>query len=135
RLRLVDARRGVRLGRGEEGEHSAGELRREPEQLQGGDEPVAAKGGAEPGNAGVRVRPGVELGGEERQIGTRLLDPAIEEPRGAVRACASTPLGAHRAARAGSGVAEAGFARAGLAVWPDLDEERQPASRRKREAP
>jgi hypothetical protein len=70
----------LRLMLGEERQHAPRQAGIEPQGLQRGDDGIAAEGRGEPGDPGVGVRPGIQIGGQQRQIGTRLVDPLVEDP-------------------------------------------------------
>src|SRR5271154_1159244 len=60
------------------GQDSFGNLRRQPEELQSGDDSVAAEDGAEPGHPGVGVEPELRLDQKHTEIGSRAIEPIIE---------------------------------------------------------
>ena len=77
-LRVLRRIAGRRLRRRQEAEHAARQLRLEPEQLERGDDAVAAERRAEPGDARVRIRPGRRLGDHHLEIGERAVHPLVE---------------------------------------------------------
>ena len=83
RLRVLRHDRGGRLGLGEKGEHAARDVGRQPEQFERGQDAVAAKRCAEPGNAGIGICAGGRIGDEHPKIGQRSADPLIERRIGA----------------------------------------------------
>ena len=114
--RLVEdlARLGVALGidfrglvGGQIGQDAAGQGRVEPEAFQSGNDAVAAEGRAEPGDAGVGIRPGRRLRDHHVQVGPRPVHPVVEafvaaaEDEGASRRRAAGRLGFRPGRRAG----------------------------------
>ena len=67
-----------RLGRGQVREHAARQLRIDPQELQRGDDAVAAERRAEPGHAGVRIRAVRRGRGQHADVGGRATHPLIE---------------------------------------------------------
>ena len=66
------------LGRSEISKDAAGERRIDPEHLERGDDAVAPEGRAEPGDAGVGIRPVRRVGRHQRTSAERSVDPAVE---------------------------------------------------------
>ncbi len=107
------ARRAVAEGRdllglvgGQIGEHALGQGRLEPQDLPGGDDGVAAEGRGEPGDARIGIGPGLHAGGEQGEVGPRLLQPVVEQPPRALDLGPVPASGAHVPAGPGGGVAE-----------------------------
>ncbi len=79
------ARLGVALGRdlrrllgGQEAEHAARDVGRDPEALQRGEDPVAAERRAEPGDARVGIGAVGRLGDHHLEVGDRAGQPLVE---------------------------------------------------------
>ena len=66
-----------RLRRGQIGEHAPRQLRRRPQALERGDDPIAAKRRAEPRHAGIRIGTGGRVGHHHRQIGHAPANPVV----------------------------------------------------------
>ena len=98
RRRVVEGGSFVRLIFGQELQHAARNGGIEPEQLQCGDDAVASERGGEPGNPRVRIRPGGQLRGEQREIRARLFDPHLERPARTMERAAAPALAPHRPA-------------------------------------
>ena len=88
RLRVALGRGLGRLRGGQEAEHAAGDLGRDPEDLHRGEDPVASKRRAEPGHAGVGIGAVGRLGDHHLQIGDRAVQPLVEIVAGGVDAAA-----------------------------------------------
>ena len=89
-----------RLAHGQIGQDPFGQRRVEPQHLPGRDDAVASERRREPGRARVRVRARRQIGGQQGDVGARLVQPVVEP--GAARAAnggAAPPLGPHRQPR------------------------------------
>ena len=75
RLRIAERRCLRRLMLREESQHAARQAWIEPQHLQRRDHAVAAERRREPGNAGIGVGSGRELGGQQRDIGASARRP------------------------------------------------------------
>src|SRR5439155_4430380 len=118
---ILETRRLVRLMPCQKTQYSVSEPRIQPERLQRCDDGVTAKGRREPWDARIRVRSGSQLGRQQGEIGTRLVDPVIEKPRGAAQRRATATHGARVGTRIGGCRAEAFAAWTRLAVGTDLE--------------
>ena len=73
--------KGVELGRlthGEIGQHTLGQRRVQPQHLPGRDDPVAPERRREPRHSRIRIRPGRQVGGQQGDVGPRLVQPVVE---------------------------------------------------------
>ena len=78
RLRVLLRAHGIGLGRGEIGEHAAGDIGTDPKGLQSGNNSVAAEGRAEPWDACIRIVAVRRARREHSQVGRRPPHPLIE---------------------------------------------------------
>ena len=69
----------IGLVHGEVGEDAARKLRRDPQRLQGRDDPVAPEDRAEPRDPGVGVDAMPSARGEHRQVRRAAVNPFVEQ--------------------------------------------------------
>jgi hypothetical protein len=130
RRRVLEGRRLRRLMLGQIPQDPARQRRIEPEQLQRGDDRVAAEGGREPRDAGVGVRARRQLGREQGEIGAGPAEPLVEHAAGAPDRAAAAAHRPRRMARPGGRRAEAAPRGPFSGLEPDLEEEVGPATGR-----
>ena len=77
-LAVLEGRDLGRLTPGQIGQHPLGQRRIEPQHLPGADDPVPPERRREPRRTGIRIRTCRQVGGQQGDVGSRLVQPGVE---------------------------------------------------------